>query len=520
MAVRSVARGLAEERARGRAWVERDPGALLADPQDGQRSTLADFTYYSAGRYLSEALFFLRGLALARILGPSLFGVWAQMKIVLMFLQFGQLGSHDAMLREVPYEVGKGEVECAKRIETTVLSFTLWTSILIAGAIVALVALGLGELSRELQWAWVILALFYLAGQVYSYTQVKLRAQKRFGKASRMMVGFALSSTALGIVSAVVGSIQGFLVACILSYVIVLASASARGSLLGRPRWDGVQLRDLLKTGFPIMAAGSFLIILWNVDKLAIWLLMSRESLGIYALGSYLIVSVMMVPEAFSAVLYPRLMERVAAVKTYDELTVYLTKPTLILSYVICPLLGVLFLAIHLPIDWLLPSYTPVIPAAQILIVALFFMVLARMPHVVLISLNRQRSLLILMAVAIAVGAVLVTALIGAGHGLVGAALGASMSYLVYAALTMAAALWVLRMPLGRALSFLAIACVPCVVAFAAVAAALALLPSEGSGIVSDVFYTALRCLVVLIPAAMLLWGVNKRLRLFQTASA
>ena len=75
---------------------------------DSERSARAHFSDYSIARYLSEFLFLLRGLLLARILGPALFGVWSQLKIALLFLQYSQLGVHEALLREVPYALGGG----------------------------------------------------------------------------------------------------------------------------------------------------------------------------------------------------------------------------------------------------------------------------------------------------------------------------------------------------------------------------------------------------------------------------
>ena len=73
----------------------------LAEEFARENSLLAHFSYYAAARYSTEFLFLLRGFILARVLGPTLFGIWTQLKMALIFLQFSQLGAHEAMMREV-----------------------------------------------------------------------------------------------------------------------------------------------------------------------------------------------------------------------------------------------------------------------------------------------------------------------------------------------------------------------------------------------------------------------------------
>jgi O-antigen/teichoic acid export membrane protein len=473
-------------------------------------SALAHFSSYSAARYLSEFLLLIRGFVLARILGPTLFGVWTQMKIVLVFLQFGQLGAHDAMLRGVPLAVGAGDEPRAERIKGSVLGFNLLSSMMIATTLVVSVAVCRWSWPDPMRLPWAILACIFPLSQLYWYVHLKLRSEKRFSRVSRLMVAFSCLSTLFGIVGALYCGLQGLLIGVAVSFLMVLVWAESGRLAFPRPAWDGAHLRELLKTGFPIMASGALLILLWNVDKLAIWGFMSRESLGIYALPSYLLISVTMIPEAVSAVVYPRLMESLGQAKSATTLEKYLTKPTLVISYLACPVLGVLFLALHLPILWFLPRYVLAIPPGQILIAALFFMVVTRIPHVLLVSLNRQRMLLGLTMIAVVVGVGAVSTLILSGMGLVGAALGAALSYVVYSVSAMLASLRAMRMSAGRAWSFLSAMLLPYIVTAATVVGALVL----------DLAVTGLQCLVVLTVGGVVFWWAKNRLGLLEPAAA
>jgi O-antigen/teichoic acid export membrane protein len=325
------------------------------------------------------------------------------------------------------------------------------------------------------------------------------------------MVGFALLSSVGGVLAALRYGLPGFLVAVIFSYAAALLWAGGGSTPFVRPRWNLDALRELLRIGFPIMIAGALLITLWNVDKIAVWIFMSRESMGIYALGSYLVVSVMLVPEAVSVVLYPRLMEKSARVKEVGELQDFLTRPSLVLSYFASPVLGLLFLSFHLPIVWLLPRYTPTITPGKVLIAAIFFMVLTRMPQVVLVSLNRQKQLVALTVAAIVIAGGAVTGMILGGYGLVGVAWGAAAGYLAYSALTMVAAIRALEMPGVRAASFIASILAPYAIVFLAVALVLRFVPESEVGLGADITWTMLRCLFVVIGAGSLLWLLARR---------
>lgn len=483
---------------------------------DNQQSAARHFGHYSIARYLSEFLFLVRGFALARLLGPALFGIWIQMKIVLLFLQYAQLGAHEAMLREVPFALGQGERERARRIERVVLAFNLATSAVITGALVAAISVWSRGQPAALRWAWLALAAVYPLSQLYWYLHLKLRAEKRFARVSRIMIGFALLSTVAGVLAAMRYGIQGFLVALALSFSLILGLAEPGRSPLPRPLWDWRTARKLLGTGFPIMASGALLILLWNVDKLAIWWLMPRADLGIYALVAYLLSSILMLPEAVAVVMYPRFVERVARAKSRSALEQHLMRPTLIVGYLTCPILGALFLSLHWLLRWLLPDYLPALAPGRILIAFAFLMAVARVPSVMLVALNRQKMLMALTLMSVCVGAVAVIGLIWMGLGLVGAAWGAAASFFVYFALTIATCFKALQAPPGRLASFLSALVLPYVVQTAAVAAVLVALPTAADGFGADLTRTALKVVLALAVGGALFWRAKDRFHLLE----
>ncbi len=472
---------------------------------------MAHFSYYSAGRVLSEALFLIRGFLVAGILGPGLYGIWTKMKIVLLLLHHAQLGVHEAMLREVPFAVGRrrfGEVEA---IERNVFGLCLIVAATVAAGIVGVVALRSGSWTGFAANGWSLVAAVFLAGQFYWYLHFRLRAEKRFTNVSRIMIAFAGASTLFGVVAADHSGLSGFLVALCLSYVLAISCTGIRGFPFPRPEWNGVVLRRLVRVGFPIMASGGLGILFWNVDKIAIWCLLPHESLGVYALPSYLVISTTMFPEAVATVLYPRLMERLGGPAPEGTVERFLVRPTLLIGYLSCPLLGMLYVGLHLPLRWLLPEYEEGIVPGQILIASLFFMAIPRIAQIVLVSQNRQKLLLALTAVAVAAGGVAVVSLLLRGEGLVGAASGTAAAYLLYSVLILSAALCCSGMSAARVRSFLMRLLWPYVVTAATVAAVVMLLPAGAGSFETDLVRTGARCLCIGAVGTGLLWQAHRR---------
>jgi len=493
---------------------ESPPAHRDAKDGDPQRSLFAHFSYYSVGRYLSEFCLLVRGFLLAGILGPALFGVWTKIKIALLLLHYGQLGVHEAMLREVPFAVGKKRADEAETIERNVLGFDLFVAAVISLGIAAAVVLISGSPVAALRSPWLLVAAIFGASQLYWYVHLKLRAEKRFASVSRTMIGFAAASTLLGITAAHLFGLAGFLVALGLAYVLAILLASPGAAPLPRPAWSEAVLRRLIGIGFPIMASGGLATLLWNVDKIAIWGLLPRESLGVYALPSYLVISLTLFPEAVAAVLYPRLMEQLGGTSDGETAARYLVRPTLLIAYLCAPLLGALFLGLHVPVRWLLPKYVEGIVPGQILIGFLFFMAIARIPQIVLVSLNRQRLLLTLTGIAVLGTCAAVVPLLLAGHGLVGAASGMAGGYVLYSVLLLAAALRLARLSRRDLRSFLG----ELLLAYAATAVAVALVgkvsPAAPSSFAADLVATTLQCLGVAAVGAGLLWRAHRRYEL------
>jgi O-antigen/teichoic acid export membrane protein len=243
---------------------------------------------------------------------------------------------------------------------------------------------------------------------------------------------------------------------------------------------------------------------------------MTGENLGIYAVQSHFTNTVLMLPSVVATVIYPRIMESYGKEQTIEGLKRYLTQPTLILGYLGCPVLGVVCLSIHLPIQWLLPKYIPAILPGQILIISSFFMIIAYMPGTILFSLNKQKLALAITAVSVLVGAVADYIMIKSGQGIVGVALGTSLSFVLYSILIMVSSLRALKMSIRESISFLLLLCIPYVILLALIGPIYRLFIGADTGWVSDLAYTGIRCGLIVVLMAVSYLIINRRFHVFR----
>jgi O-antigen/teichoic acid export membrane protein len=421
------------------------------------------------------------------------------LKTSMMFIQYIRLGTNEAMLREFPYAVGRGEQQFAQRMEAVVSGFNLLSAVILSLLIMAGFLLFKSTGAERNHFIWAAFLVIFLANQIYWFIHLQFQAKRKFNALSKMTFGFAFFSTLLGVLMAYCFGIYGLLAGLALSYITMIVSSGEGRSPLPKPAWDTLLVWNLIKIGLPIMLSQALYILLLNVDKLIIWISMQKEDLGIYSIQSYIINIIILFPTVVSMVLYPNLMENLGKNQHANNLQDYLTKTTQILAYVVAPLLGVLFIIIHLPIQWLLPQYVSAVVPSQILISSSFFLVISRMSAVILISVNRKTLLITMTLLAILCGISVDWALIAAGKGIVGVAVGTSISFILYAILTIIASLRCIKVTLKDSIAFALKLFTPYAIVGMLIALTLFLVPPVQDQLISDLINTGLKTVVLIL---------------------
>jgi O-antigen/teichoic acid export membrane protein len=481
-------------------------------PPDGA-SVMAHISSFTAARYTSEALFAIRGLVLAKLFGPLTFGLWTQMRLVQTFLQFIRLGTSEALLRDFPYHMGSGDFTRADLIKRVVSGFNLITTgtafVVVTGWLVLH-----PHLSVSYRFFWLMWLVVFGCSQIYWFAHCQLQAEKRFFHVSKMISSFALLSTAIGLISAYYFDLAGFLAALLICYTVTIFYAGGWRLRYLSPVWNTTALLHLVKTGFPIMASNALFILLLNIDKIAIWLLMEKRFLGIYAVQAHITNFIMLAPGAVAMVLFPSMMEYLGQVRSPQGLEAYLKKPTQLLCCFACPLLGFLYLGLHLPIKWLLPEYALSIVPGKVLVLASFFLIVARMPAAVLVSINKQTQLALITLAAVFLSFCANVIMIRVGHGLIGAATASACGFVAYAGLTLISAFYQVRTSFRDFLNFQLKIALPFILTLIFIFLIERVIPESAIDLSSELSRTAIREIMFLVIIGLPLYAVSKRLSL------
>jgi O-antigen/teichoic acid export membrane protein len=93
--------------------------------------TLTNILYFFVAVVIAKCIGISKTFFLAKILEPSDYGVWITMLLIISYAPIATFGTMDALLKQFPYFIGKGELARAKEVEDDVLGSVVLSAILV-----------------------------------------------------------------------------------------------------------------------------------------------------------------------------------------------------------------------------------------------------------------------------------------------------------------------------------------------------------------------------------------------------
>ncbi len=408
------------------------------------RETAVDAAAFMSGNVLYQGARFAAYLVVARLLGPTLYGLWNGLLLILSNgVSYGHLGVLNAMNREIPYNHGRGEEAENRAIIDVSFTTALISSGLLAAACLAASLAGSWDPAEAAGLR--LLALLILLQQVQVFYELVLRSHTRFRAIAleQGLLSFLLLTVVIGLT--ILGGFRGFLWGQIATYGIVALVLMRLAPVRPRLRWDWRRMVDLAQIGFPIMAVGFAYGMLTSLDRFMVIGFLGKEALGFYSLAFMAYGTMMLIPRSVSQMIYPRMAREYGRTGTAASLRRLVYRPVGLLFAVMTPLLLLAWLAGPPLIAWFLPQYTPGIPAFRLTLVAVFFLSFMGTFGNFLNTVNRQRLYLGLQVCALALDFVLNWLALRAGYGITGVAGATLITQMVYVAMLWSATHRILR---------------------------------------------------------------------------
>lgn len=391
---------------------------IVRDILPGMRSqTFRDTLRYSLATVFSTGMGLIRSVALPLLFAPIQMGVWSLMSVTISYGTHAHLGILHGMNKIIPLLRGQKKFEEITVIKNSVFYFNLFLAGL---ALVIVFVCSFYAPSTYLLYLWVAAGIIFLQ-LIYSFQFSLLRANSFFSLVSQGVGFFAVCSTVLVVSLAyllkdrVLGALIGLLVAylCINLYWFI---KSGDRFLL---QISVASIRQSFVIGIPISLLGVLEAVFISVDR---WIIVANfgvATLGYYALGIAINNLISIVPSSVSSVLYPKMIERFATGRNYSSATNLflgaLRASAIAMLILIC---GVSY-CLPLIIKLLLPKYLPSIPIINVLVLGSFFFSLSYVAGSYLVSVDKQRWLIVVQIASIILLALFYSIALKLGSGII-----------------------------------------------------------------------------------------------------
>ncbi|HSD66321.1 MAG TPA: hypothetical protein VLF95_06450, partial [Vicinamibacteria bacterium] len=248
----------------------------------------------------------LLGNALAfRWVDPASMGVWHTLLLASSYLTVARLGLVNGMGRELPFALGRGDRERARRIAATCLFYSVACSLVVGLAfLVPLLVV------RPSGPAWRLglpaMAVVSATSLYLGYLQATFRSESDFAHLARvywLQAGVSLLLPPL----AFAFGFAGLCLHAVLLVLVVTAFAHAARPFRVAPRFEAEMARPLLATGFPLFLAGYLQVLAAGFDRVVLLHRGGVEAVGYYAPAVAVIAALGIVPGAVATYVYPRM---------------------------------------------------------------------------------------------------------------------------------------------------------------------------------------------------------------------
>jgi O-antigen/teichoic acid export membrane protein len=299
-----------------------------------------------------------------RWLLPVQTGIWQTMLLAQAVLNVLRFGVLSGMNRDLPFAIGAGEQEAARRMAGIALAHSLLCALI---ALISLASFIPATLSWQPEWPWAISAMAIVASTnfYYGYIQSTMRSSSDFDRLGKLQIVHAVSSTAQPLLAYLWG-FAGFCLHAALQALLLVALAHRIRPYRVSPLYDRPLVGKLLRTGIPLFVSGYLQMLAASIDRFTLVRFSGLEELGYYAPVLAVFGAMTVVPGVMVNFFYSRLSFQAGRGDSPDQLwrsaAFALTRSLAVMA----PLTIVGWLLIPPVVEQVLPGYARSTPAMQV----------------------------------------------------------------------------------------------------------------------------------------------------------
>ncbi|MBT2756712.1 oligosaccharide flippase family protein [Mesobacillus foraminis] len=392
---------------------------------------LSSISSLGSATLLNAILVFIVEVITRNILGPEKYGYWLTISIIFTFIPIFQLGTLNAMNREVPYYIARNENNRVREIRETVFSFIFsFPIVLVLTLFLISIIIFITDIKFEykigLLLASLITGFTYLSG----YAEMYYKSEQNFKKASKLISIKSISQSIFTLVMVFYIGYPGLYLGMLIALLIEIYTA--KGIF---PKYKRVnsynEYKKLIKVGFPILIVGLVWSVMIATDRIIISIFMTPEDLGNYGVGLLVFNAMMLFPQVINQVFYPKIVELVSK-ENYVEIRKLYWKTNKILALIMGLVVLVGFVILPYFINWFMPEYSKGILAAQVLLVGIYPLTLVGLAACYFNSTNKQKMYLSIQLISIFINILLSVVFLSLNDSITSVSIATSITFIIY----------------------------------------------------------------------------------------
>lgn len=411
------------------------------------RKMVRDSLGFASAQFLVRAAIIARTVLAARLLGPSVFGIWNALQLLMDYGALAPLGTVQGLDQMVPRRIVDQNPPALARVARAGITSILLLSLLFASGCLAFFLRSTGNLMTYWgAWGLVLAMSVMVLSNWAGYHTTMLRSHGNIGAVSLWFFLQGMIGALLGLAMIPSFGAWGLLYGWLAGTMVAFAWTRWEARRIA-PLWPLVssETAALFRIGFPMFFFAGSALIIRSLDRLIILRYLGTRELGYYSLAVTALTLLLYLPDSATFVTYPRLLQRFRAGGDQPEAIRDMAFSVLKLLTVLTPLLGgFVYFFVYDAIAVVLPSYGIGAPAVQAMCFTAGAVSMTNFGSIVIMTLGRQVWLIPVAIASTAAFAIADVLVLRAGFGIIGvawatlatyAATGTVILVLVYSAL-------------------------------------------------------------------------------------
>lgn len=385
--------------------------------------------FFSGSTYLAQIMFFVRGFLNARILGPSLYGLWSALNIILTYSAYANLGSLNAMNKEIPYRSGMNSTNCAEKIRDITFTICVIMASLFSFILIFVTIFLWSKIPRSEAIGLITIALLSFVNCIYAFYQTLLIAMKRFLLVSQANVIFSILSVMFTLIFVLYFNIYGVYIVAVAIPLLTLLYLLLKQPNKVKPYFNFKEAFRLINIGLPLVLRSFFESTVISVAGLIILIFLGKSNLGYHSIAMLAAWFLIYFRESIHRIFEPYIYQRYGETHSILELKKYLFKPTFIMALLFPAILGFYWTAVTFFIRHFLPKYIVAIYPFSIILMSVFFISFAPTAIAFITAINKQKIFMPIYIIGIIIVTTVSVIFINKGFGIIAVAFGILLAF-------------------------------------------------------------------------------------------